>query len=68
MSSKDDRIGMLVSTDIKERFLESCGTIPYTRMIIALMRMFMEMSEDEKSDLVKKYLLGSVSLQPEETC
>ena len=66
MSSKDDRIGMLLSKEIKERFLESCGTIPYTRMIIALMRMFMEMSEDEKSELVKKYLLGLGSPQEEE--
>jgi hypothetical protein len=57
---------MLVSKEIKELFLESCGTIPYTRMIIALMRMFMEMSEDEKSELVKKYLLGLGSPQEEE--
>jgi len=63
MSSRDDRIGMLISKDIKERFLESCGTIPYTRMITALMMMFMEMSDDEKSELIKKYLLGSTSYQ-----
>jgi len=67
MSGKDDRIGMLISKEIKERFLEACGIIPYTRMITALMKMFMDMSEDEKSELVKKYLLCLDSIQEEET-
>ena len=53
---KDDQLGLRISKNLKETFKKACGPIPYTIVIIALIKMFSEMPKEKQFELIEQHL------------
>jgi hypothetical protein len=56
---KDDQLGLRISKELKETFKQACGPIPYTRVVIALIKMFSDMPKEKQFALIEQHLKDS---------